>query len=503
MTVTRGGEEWEVPVGSFITVRGPANCSLFIDPPGANNAYETSAGSCSFDLKWYEFETEDDPETKVGIIGCTSTDWNVIPTTAKQCQYGRGMLHVRSGDGGLDLSAELQLEDYVLGISEMPYSWGWPEKGGMEALKVQAIAARSYAREAQMARGNVGNNSCAAWCHVRDSTLDQNYVGWGHGFGYTIDEWIAAVEATAGVVVTHPDAPNEQVVRAFYSSSSGGHTENIEEVWGGDPREYYQSVDDHWAVDGTVYNPNASWTVELSRASVAAEVGLPTVKRIAVTERNTSGSARTVEFSDDTTTVTMSAAWVKSRFGLKSIYFDVILGVFSDIAGSVHADAIVAIYERGITKGCNPPLNTQYCPNSLLTRGQMAAFLTRAFALPPASQDYFVDDASSIFEDDINRLAEARITFGCDTDMYCPSGQITRGQMAAFLSRAFALPPASKDYFSDDNGSVFEGDINRIREAGITFGCNPPDNDHYCPSAPVTRAQMASFIERALVGAGL
>ncbi|NIR35494.1 MAG: S-layer homology domain-containing protein, partial [Actinobacteria bacterium] len=78
----------------------------------------------------------------------------------------------------------------------------------------------------------------------------------------------------------------------------------------------------------------------------------------------------TVEFSDGTTTKAMSAAWVKSTFGLKSIYFDIVLGVFSDIAGSVHADAIIAIYERGITKGCNPPLNTLYCPEGLLTRGQ-------------------------------------------------------------------------------------------------------------------------------------
>ena len=70
--------------------------------------------------------------------------------------------------------------------------------------------------------------------------------------------------------------------------------------------------------------------------------------------------------------------------------------------------------------------------------------------------------------------------------------------MAAFLKRAFGLPAAAMDFFVDDAGSVFEADINAIAEAGITLGCNPPTNDRYCPTSNVTRAQMASFIVRAV-----
>lgn len=154
-----------------------------------------------------------------------------------------------------------------------------------------------------------------------------------------------------------------------------------------------------------------------------------------------------------------------------------------------------------ITKGCNPPANTRYCPRNHTTRAQMAAFLNRALKLPAASKDYFTDDNGSVFEADINRLAEAGITKGCNppaNDRYCPDSRVTRGQMAAFLVRALKLPAASQDYFVDDTGLVFENDINRLAKSGITKGCNPPTNNRYCPGNYVTREQMAAFLVRAL-----
>ena len=162
---------------------------------------------------------------------------------------------------------------------------------------------------------------------------------------------------------------------------------------------------------------------------------------------------------------------------------------------------IESIAAVGITKGCNPPANTKYCPRNYVTRGQMAAFLNRALKLPAATKNYFVDDNDSIFQGDINRLAEAGITKGCNpptNTRYCPDSYVTRGQMAAFLVRALKLPAATKNYFVDDVGSVFEGDINRLAKSGITKGCNPPANTMYCPGSNVTRGQMAAFLVRAL-----
>ncbi len=176
-------------------------------------------------------------------------------------------------------------------------------------------------------------------------------------------------------------------------------------------------------------------------------------------------------------------------------------GPFFDDDTSIFQADIEAIAALGITKGCNPPYNDRFCPDDRVTRGQMAAFLVRALSLPAADRDWFVDDAGSIFEDDINRLAAAGITKGCNppaNDRFCPDQEVTRAQMAAFLVRAYRYPdPGAPDVFIDDDGSTFEHDIARLAAAGITKGCNPPTNDRYCPSDPVTRGQMAAFLFRA------
>ena len=119
-------------------------------------------------------------------------------------------------------------------------------------------------------------------------------------------------------------------------------------------------------------------------------------------------------------------------------------GTFTDDDGNIHEGNIEAIAAEGITKGCNPPINDRYCPSSSLTRGQMAAFVRRALSLPSSSTDFFGDDDDSVFEGDINALAAAGITKGCNpptSDRYCPDGSITREQMAAFLRRAFDYRP--------------------------------------------------------------
>jgi hypothetical protein len=67
--------------------------------------------------------------------------------------------------------------------------------------------------------------------------------------------------------------------------------------------------------------------------------------------------------------------------------------------------------------------------------------------------------------------------------------------MASFIARALGLPAATVDYFSDDAGSLHEPDINRMAAAGITNGCG---GGVYCPTQVVTREQMAAFLHRAL-----
>jgi hypothetical protein len=173
--------------------------------------------------------------------------------------------------------------------------------------------------------------------------------------------------------------------------------------------------------------------------------------------------------------------------------------LFKDMpAGAFAHDEAVKMHQNGITYGCQPEPNPMYCPACDVTRSQMAAFLVRALGLPEAQSDYFDDDEGSIFEDSHNRLATAGITYGCGGRNYCGEDPVTRAQMASFLVRALGLPRASHDFFTDDNGSIHQADINALAEARITLGCNPPANDHFCPGENVTRAQMAVFLTRAL-----
>jgi len=174
---------------------------------------------------------------------------------------------------------------------------------------------------------------------------------------------------------------------------------------------------------------------------------------------------------------------------------------FSDIVGSVFTISINWIAGSGVTRGCNPPDNDEFCPTEPVTRGQMAAFLNRALDLPISSESGFTDIEASPFVGDIEAIATAGITMGCnppENDMYCPGRVVTRAEMAAFLNRAFDLPSGSGSGFTDIAGSVFSDDIEALAVAGITRGCNPPDNDMYCPNEPVTREQMAAFLYRAM-----
>lgn len=118
-----------------------------------------------------------------------------------------------------------------------------------------------------------------------------------------------------------------------------------------------------------------------------------------------------------------------------------------------------------------------------------------------AQQSPFRDTAGSIHEADIARIAQWGITVGCnppDNDLFCPENTVTRGQMAAFMRRSFATPTSQYNYFFDDDESVFETDINSITSVGITQGCNPPTSTQYCLDDNITRGQMAAFLVRTL-----
>ena len=179
--------------------------------------------------------------------------------------------------------------------------------------------------------------------------------------------------------------------------------------------------------------------------------------------------------------------------------FDAANSPFDDIAASVHAGDIVAVAEAGIMKDCDDADGRRFCPDQPVTRQRMAAFLARALLLGQVEGHQFEDTADSPYSAQIAAVAAAGITKGCDPagTRFCPEGTVTRDQMAAFLVRAFKLPPVGGSSFVDVAGNVLAPEIEALAAAGVTRGCDA-QGPRFCPGSPVSRGQMAAFLARAL-----
>ncbi len=174
---------------------------------------------------------------------------------------------------------------------------------------------------------------------------------------------------------------------------------------------------------------------------------------------------------------------------------------FSDLGDGVHAPAVRALAAEGVFEGteCGQGL---FCPEEPVRRSTMAVWLVRVLdgVDPVGSGSRFSDvDPDAWWAPYVERLAVLGVTLGCATEpaRYCPSDSVTRGQMATFLTRAFALEPAPPFGFVDIEGNTHTVSIDALAAAGVTLGC-ATGPARYCPSDSVTRGQMATFLTRAI-----
>ena len=175
---------------------------------------------------------------------------------------------------------------------------------------------------------------------------------------------------------------------------------------------------------------------------------------------------------------------------------------FSDVTGGVHKPAIDALAAMGVFEGteCGEGM---FCPGDEMKRWTMGVWLVRVLDdEEPAgvSESSFADvDADEWWLPHVERLAELEVTKGCLVDplRFCPDQSVTRAQMATFLVRAFDLESADPAGFADTEGNFAESDIDALAAARITAGC-ATEPFQYCPDRPVTRAEMATFLARAL-----
>ncbi len=301
------------PVGGLITMCLGSDCTLVAnpgdgldwsvksDPTGQCQFYNGvtpvgSVGPCNGEITW-----SNQPNVRVDV-----------PLLART--YARGkILIVPAPNNRFHMLVEIGLEEYLYGLGEMPSSWP------SEALKAQAIAARSYALYKAYSYRFLSSNqprldSCS--CHLYASTFDQKYIGWAKEAegtnGHYGNLWRAAVDATAGKALVHTYSIG-RAIQAYYFSSTGGATENNDDVWGGAAFPYLRSVSDPGAT---------TWQTTIARSTFAYALGFDDVASAKVTGTFVSGSPSEVTVTGlkngESISKTFTGNELRSKLGLKS-----------------------------------------------------------------------------------------------------------------------------------------------------------------------------------------
>jgi hypothetical protein len=473
-------------------------------------------GACRASISW------DDTTTRIKVNGR---------------EYAYGTIKIRGSfvaGGNFHVSLALDLEDYMRGIAEMPAYWE------QEALRAQAVAARTFAvyrfltYERPLLRtesdaGLADGRKTSCWCHVYDWAIDQVYLGYANEVDADSPNWLEAVATTADQVIIFEGEDwasftRDKVAGAFYFSSTAGATEsNIDGFGSSVQYPYLVSVDDQWSTDPGL-NPNAYWEKDVSDSVLADALGWDSVTLVDLLNP---APGATVMFTGMLDGVEVSAtkgpSWLQNNMGLASPHVTGLVGdpegppqdpedptvlihPFTDLADNPHERAIDTIWQLGITTGCTLD---EYCPTDSVSRWQMALFLTRlwpltGFDLLPAADQGFTDlgGLSTEATAAVNQLVVLKITQGISETEFAPFAEVSRWQMALFLTRLVSaagvqLPDGSAQGFTDIGAlpETTQVAVNRLKQLAITTGTTATT---FSPDAPVRRDEMASFLSRTL-----
>ena len=206
------------------------------------------------------FQFDDHGTNRLAILPDVTGNEDVH-TWFRGYKYRGGFTYERIGGGDMTVVNVLPLEDYIKGVA--PYEMGreWP----LEALKTQATCARTYVIANLNKHNDMGFDVCnSSWCQV--------YYGTGssrENYGPTAVS-DRAVEETAGQVIWYEN----KLAEAFYSSSHGGASESIENVWGSKLSKYPYlcGVVDPYEQATDSVNASSPWKVTYSRSELAGKL---------------------------------------------------------------------------------------------------------------------------------------------------------------------------------------------------------------------------------------
>ena len=279
----------------------------------------------------------------VTLAGKQARQLCIQPTQGGQVYIGdrwyRGKVQLIRTNQGFTAINQVDLEHYLASVVGKEMYASWPQA----ALQTQAVAARSYALFRRQKQRN-------PLYDLGSTTAHQVYAG----IKGETPSTVAAVRATAGQVLTYQG----QVIEAVFHASSGGHTENSENVWGG-ATPYLRGVPDF---DQSA--PTYQWAVTLGANQLKQRLpGLGNIVAITPLARTFTGRVKTVQIVGDAGSRTMTGRQLRQALGLKSTLFTVIpaLGPLATRAGSLAT-------QIGSLTSPPRPLNTH--PTQLQIRGR-------------------------------------------------------------------------------------------------------------------------------------
>ncbi len=334
-------EIWEgEPAGAVLVGEIRSGDTWTLEPGSSEIAVRDAHGALVGDRRWGS-------PSRPLVLAYESLGARVVIPEAGDSgdgSYGRGTIEAQvygCGDGcQLRLIARLGLDEYLYGLGEVPSSWP------AAALRAQVVAARSYA-VVLMRRGL--RRSCD--CHLTDGTVDQVYVGWSKESGVDGERWVAAVDDTSGRAVTY----DGEVIQAFYASSDGGHSEDVEDVWHeGNPAyaiPWLRGVCDPG--ESTNANSWTDWDRTFDEASLTSRIApytgdIGTIRSLSGAERGESGRVITIRAVGANGSAAIEGSELRAALGLP------------DTRVWVNADRNIAgpIRERYDRLGCAPGLAT-------------------------------------------------------------------------------------------------------------------------------------------------
>ena len=474
-------------------------------------------------------------------IGISWSDGGRIRVGPREHKHGILKLRSKNVSSGFHVSLAVNIEKYLYGLAEMPSHWN------VKALEAQALVGRSYAvfqylkqnipsEKTDTDAGLSSSRKDYCWCHIGSTASSQYYYGYLKEIAGP--NWVQAVNNTSGKVITYDGGYTQStVVQAFYSSSTGGKTnDNVVGFGSATPWPYLKTVDDPWSVDNRVGNPKAAWSYDFSSYQLSKNIlcgDIPcfdAVTDIYVSSVSESGAALQVTMkgfkNGSAKTVTKSGRNIKSQLGFTSHYFKT--SSQSDISNlsigpiTANSSTTTAVENSSSSTGDTPQYATSSsglnylskagllnvcnetssaCQAKTISREEAAAVVTVVGGVSLDAPNAYSDDDQSLYQQATNALPYygMQVCFGSPFQIQ-PSETVSRDELACLLVKSIRAGATenlsgSIDKFSDEGASKWTNEINVLAANDVIPACSDL-SDKFCPSRKITIGEVSYIVNR-------